>query len=287
MENHGISSKFYTEGGKYVQPTNYQEYTSVQIAALTGMSKDEVVYDTDLKLYFKYTGSLWIPAKQYPIITDTDVTTGAFAKDIIYFNSDKQKLVFKDNSNWHEIITSLIWDVLLSFDFEDGNIPTMFNIVNDTNNKWLIMPPANLGLAGNDSDYCLAISNDNGVTGNYSNNNISHIWFDFAVPTGISKWRMSSIWAGVAESTYDYIYVSQVPTSYTPVAGSNIPTGSGYKRLGNERYNEQSVWLKNEIEFDNSDSGNTVRIVITFRSDGSVINNPAGGFDNFLIETLK
>ncbi len=205
----------------------------------------------------------------------------------LYQNTDTKKVVYFDGLNINELLRTVQYEELLTVDFEDGLMPAFFNIVNDTNNDWLVMPVANIGLSGNTSNYCIGVSNNGGASGAYSQNDVCHIWFDLAVPTGISAWRMSALWCGIAESVYDYIYITKVPNTYIPTAGVNVPTTAAYTRVGNERYNEQTIWTRSEINFGNEDAGNTVRFVISFRSDGSVQNAPAGAFDDFKIEVLR
>ena len=86
-------------------------------------------------------------------------------------------------------------------------------------NNWVVGSAVNNG--GTQSLY---ISNDNGVSNNYTNNvsTVVHAYKDFEIPTGVSTAGIAFDWRALAESCCDYIRVWLVPTSFTPTTGTQI-----------------------------------------------------------------
>src|SRR5690606_20981602 len=86
-------------------------------------------------------------------------------------------------------------------------------------NNWVVGSAVNNG--GTQSLY---ISNDNGVSNNYTNNvsTVVHAYKDFEIPTGVSTAGIAFDWRAQAESCCDYIRVWLVPTSFIPTTGTQI-----------------------------------------------------------------
>ncbi|RYD92834.1 MAG: hypothetical protein EOP54_20155, partial [Sphingobacteriales bacterium] len=165
-----------------------------------------------------------------------------------------------------------------------------FGFVNGTQtNKWFY------GSAAGNVPNSIYISNDNGVTNNYTITSLSVVqaYRDIAVPAGTtaaSPALLSFDWLAVGEGCCDYLRVWLVPSSFTPVAGTQITAGTGRIQIGGN-LNAQTAWqnyLNTNVNLA-SFAGTTVRLVFEWRNDGSLGTAPAGAIDNinFQIPTCK
>ena len=201
---------------------------------------------------------------------------------VVFFNTTRGVYVAYNGVYWSEIKDNILWYILQSEDFESGVMPTNFHVVNDSSSKWVVGTAEKY--AGN---YGLYISNDGGATASYTNNQVSHFYFDINLPANMSRWRLRSFWKGVSEVNYDFtkVYLDE-NASYVPTAHNQVSTSATVYQVGSSQYNNQANWVEDTIEFDNSLAGTTVRIIVSFRSDGSVVNNPPTCLDNFYVEYL-
>ncbi|MFR0657371.1 hypothetical protein SB719_22775, partial [Pantoea sp. SIMBA_079] len=72
------------------------------------------------------------------------------------------------------------------------------------------------------------------------------------------------------ESSWDYLRVWLVPTSFVPTAGTQIAAGGGRIQVGGN-FNQQTTWqnyLNTTLNL-SSFAGQTMRLVFEWRNDGS------------------
>ncbi|WP_175621724.1 fibronectin type III domain-containing protein, partial [Chryseobacterium schmidteae] len=165
-----------------------------------------------------------------------------------------------------------------------------FGFVNGSQtNKWVY------GNAAGNTPSSIYISNDNGVTNNYTVTSLSVVqaYRDISVPAGTtaaSPALLSFDWLAMGEACCDYLRIWLVPSSFTPTAGAQITAGTGRIQIGGN-LNAQTTWqtyLNTNVNLATF-SGSTVRLVFEWRNDGSIGTPPAGAIDNinFLIPTCK
>ena len=159
-----------------------------------------------------------------------------------------------------------------------------FNTANDlylTNgtqtNKWFY------GSAAGNPVNALYISNDNGVSNTYTINSTSTVqaFRDITVPAGTTDATLAFDWKADGESTYDYLRVWLVPTSYLPVAGTQINAGAGRIQVGGN-FNQQTTWqnyLNTALNL-STFAGQTMRLVFEWKNDGSGGTQPPVAIDN-------
>lgn len=153
-----------------------------------------------------------------------------------------------------------------------------FGFINGTQtNKWAY------GSATGNPANSIYISNTNGTTNEYSTSSTSVVqaYRDILVPAGASIATLSFDWKADGESSYDYLRVWLVPSSFMPVAGAQITAGAGRIQLGNN-YNQQTTWqsyLNSTLNI-SSFAGTTMRLVFEWRNDSSGGNQPPVAVDN-------
>ncbi|ROH99395.1 fibronectin type III domain-containing protein [Chryseobacterium daecheongense] len=159
-----------------------------------------------------------------------------------------------------------------------------FNTTNDLGftsgtqpNKWYFG-----NVTGNPGN-SIYISNDNGVTNSYNVNSASvvHAYRDISVPTGTTLAYLLFDWKGFGESTFDYLRVWMVPSSFVPVAGTQITAGGGRIQIGGN-FNQQTTWqnyLNTAVNL-STFAGSTMRLVFEWRNDGIIGTQPAIAVDN-------
>ncbi|MDY0932462.1 fibronectin type III domain-containing protein, partial [Chryseobacterium sp. CFBP8996] len=164
---------------------------------------------------------------------------------------------------------------------QDFNTSNDFTLLNGTQvNKWAYGSAA--GNAGNS----IYISNDNGITNNYTITSLSVVqaYRDIVVPAGTTAFSPATLsfdWRAMGESCCDYLRIWLVPTTFTPTPGTQITAGAGRIQLG-ANLNAQTTWQTytntniNLATF----AGANVRLVFEWRNDGSIGTPPAGAIDN-------
>jgi hypothetical protein len=170
--------------------------------------------------------------------------------------------------------------------FETGSTFTAngWTVVNGTQtNQWFVGPLGQNG--GTNGAY---ISNDvAGATNSYLETiaSTTHFYRDVTIPAGQTILTISFDVKGIGElfsgTVYDYVGVSVVPTTTVPVAGTTLPAANlvGFY-WAKPTYTAATVGAA-------VTPGTTVRVVFTWRNDGSGTNGvtPAGGLDNIAIAT--
>ncbi|MBQ0152612.1 MAG: fibronectin type III domain-containing protein [Chryseobacterium sp.] len=153
-----------------------------------------------------------------------------------------------------------------------------FGFTNGTQvNKWAY------GAATGNTGNSIYISNDNGVSNDYTATTLSVVqaYRDIAIPAGATSASLSFDWKAQGESCCDYLRVWLVPATFTPVAGSQITAATGRQQLGGNM-NLQTAWQNYNNQNLNLApfAGTTMRLVFEWRNDGSVGTNPSAAVDN-------
>ncbi|KQR92586.1 hypothetical protein ASG01_11820 [Chryseobacterium sp. Leaf180] len=170
------------------------------------------------------------------------------------------------------------------------NAANDFALVNGTQtNKWFY------GTAFGNPGGSLYISDNNGTSNSYTitSTSVVQAYRDIAVPAGTTATTpaiLSFDWKAVGESSFDYIRVWLVPTTFTPTPGTQITAGAGRIQVGGN-LNQQAGW-QNYINTNvnlASFAGSTLRLVFEWRNDGSGGTQPPASIDNInlLIPTCK
>ena len=181
-------------------------------------------------------------------------------------------------------LASLPATIPYSCDFE-GSGSNGWDFVNGAQvNQWYVGSAVNNG--GSRSLY---ISNDGGLTNNYS---ITDISYSFAVRTftftDTGAYAYSFDWRAQGESSYDFIRTALVPASTNIIAGdycgfnnsNGVPAGG--ISFDDGRLNQQGSWQTRSGEFTITTPG-TYKWVILWRNDGSVGTQPPAAIDNMQI----
>lgn len=172
-----------------------------------------------------------------------------------------------------------------SFDNPADN--NQWNLVNGTEaNKWYIGTAA-----GNDSSdpHAIYISSNDG-TGNQYTGNASAVYAYREMVLTAGTYDYAFDWRCNGESTYDYLRVAVVPASVAITAGSYsgwsstaVPTGA-IALDGGSCLNLQTGWQTgNQGSFTINNAG-TYRLVLFWRNDGSLNNQPPAAVDNIIIQ---
>ncbi|MFP9100203.1 choice-of-anchor L domain-containing protein, partial [Flavobacterium sp. RHBU_24] len=168
-----------------------------------------------------------------------------------------------------------------SNDFETEN---GFTLVNGTEtNQWFY------GTAvSNSPSHSLYVTNDNGVSNNYTNNvnSVVHAYRDIAVPAGTSDINIGFDWRNAGESSFDYIRVYAAPVTYIPVAGNQTFPGDGIEQIGGDFVDNSSWSTFNQIYNASDFAGGTMRLIFEWHNDTSAGTNPAGAIDNLNISII-
>lgn len=139
-------------------------------------------------------------------------------------------------------------------------------------NQWYVGTAAT-GYTGNRCAYIGTASTNN--TYNVTASSVVHFYRDITFPAGQPNVSLSFSWKAYGESSYDYVRVYLLPTLTTPVAGALLVTG----QLGGD-FNLSSSWQTANIGLPCNLPGTTMRLVFSWRNDGSVGTNPPGCIDN-------
>lgn len=151
-------------------------------------------------------------------------------------------------------------------------------VVNGTQtNKWFCNTPGNPATPFAGSNCAYISNNASGTTYNYAINNASvvHFYRDVTIPAGEPYLNLQFRYKGQGESSFDYIQVFSIPTTTTPVAGTELTSG----QIGSTYYNLTGAWTLANINFCGT-PGTTIRLVFSWRNDGSVGTQPPGAIDN-------
>ncbi len=172
--------------------------------------------------------------------------------------------------------------VTFTDDFENSSGWTFTN--GTQANSWIIGTA--VAQAGTHSLY---ITNDNGTSNAYNTNSttVTHAIRDLAFPANSNEALISFNWKAQGESTWDYLRVWLVPSTYQPVEGVQISAeNSGGIQIENN-FNQQQDWqLYSQIYNVSAYAGQTRRLVFEWRNDGSGGTQPPAAVDNVQVKLL-
>ena len=162
----------------------------------------------------------------------------------------------------------------------DGVDNPAYTLNNGTQvNKWVVG-----GATFNSPAKSLYISNDNGVTNNYTDNVQAtvHAYRDIQLPASIptNQILFQYDWKSLGESCCDYLRVWIVPVTFTPTAGTQITAGAGRVQLGANLNNNNTWTTVNNVVNSTGWDGSIRRIIFEWRNDGSIGPSPAAAVDN-------
>lgn len=137
------------------------------------------------------------------------------------------------------------------------------------------------------------VSNNAGAAWAYTNSSISvcHFYRDITVPAGETDITLSFNWAALGETgSFDALMISVAPTSYTPAAST---TSLGSAGLAAPATTLRQLWASATpqsatIKIPSSLTGNcsapaTVRLIFTWKNDGSLGTAPPAAIDNISV----
>ncbi|MBQ0152297.1 MAG: fibronectin type III domain-containing protein [Chryseobacterium sp.] len=162
---------------------------------------------------------------------------------------------------------------------QDFSLDNDFKFENGTQlNQWYF------GNAAGNTGKSIYISNDNGVSNTYTLTTISttQAYRDIAIPAGSTTATFSFDWRAEGQTTLDYCRVWLVPTTYNPVAGTQITAAaSGGIQLGTY-FNQQDSWtnyLNTNVNV-SSFAGKTMRLVFEWRNNATLGTQNPIAIDN-------
>ncbi len=144
-------------------------------------------------------------------------------------------------------------------------------------NKWILGSATSNG--GTQSMYI----NNTGTNNNYNPAvaSVVHFYKDVSLPVGMTT-SLGFDWKGLGESCCDYVSVFLAPTTYSPVAGTQVP---GAYQLGSYIFNNQTTWQTFNYALP-SCGGSTMRLIFSWRNDGTIGTDPPGAIDNINIVAI-
>ena len=156
----------------------------------------------------------------------------------------------------------------------------------DLTNKWV------WGEASTRSNHYLYISNNNGVSCNYSITSPAMVYATKLFHFEEGWYRFQYDWLAYGERDYDYLRVALVPASVELSAGTSVPSGFSYQALptgwialdGGAQLNQNSWWQTTYSEI-NVPSGDYL-MVFAWRNDNSVGTQPPASIDNVSIRHI-
>lgn len=206
-----------------------------------------------------------------------------------------------------------VWNEALTGDTETFNLNgfsgNSWTVANDTTNFWTVGVSE---FSGSNDTFAAYITTANITTyyGDELNNldnkalaqytstaNVSHFYKDFTLTSASTLTFNWKCWGenGAAATNYDYGAVVITTTATTPTAGTEVSTAQAAAG-GNGRIGATTNLGKFNLTYGGADnnwrtetinlgaySGQTKRIVFTFKNDGSINNNPPFVLDNIKI----
>ena len=183
---------------------------------------------------------------------------------------------------WCCLMSAMLWttgaQAQATLPYTENFASNTFTFVNGTQtNKWAY------GSAAGNVANAIYVSNDGGTTNAYTITSLSvvHAYRDIIIPSGATLAQFSFQWKANGESSYDYLRVWLVPTSFTPTAGTQTTAGSGRIQVG-ANFNQQTTWqtYSNSALNVSTFAGQTMRLVFEWRNDGSGGSQPPAAVDN-------
>jgi len=174
--------------------------------------------------------------------------------------------------------------------FESGTTFSSNNWTNtlgtSTQNQWVVNTGATAGFSGTRCAYVSQNSSSTPPPQTYVTSTIraTHFYRNITIPSGETDITLSFNWLGQGEGVFDRMRVWVVPTSNTPVYGTEITaTGAaptGRIQVGAINYSSQATWTSTSFKLPIAYAGTTVRLVFEWRNDGSLGTQPPAAIDN-------
>ncbi|MCL2283984.1 MAG: YDG domain-containing protein [Fibromonadales bacterium] len=256
------------------------------LPVLTGTIEPKALAENAIVPIFKqiYTGAELTPV----VVVKDNLLTLIEDKDYTVSYTDNTEIgpatvTVTGINNYTGIITA-------KFEISDSHIPFVetfeygseWILVGTLTNKWAI------GTAtSNDGSYSAYISNNNGVANAYTLTSIStvHLYRDIVFPTSSTDFLMTFYAKGYGEASNDYMTLRYCAPSVTPTAGtatSNLLTNTNSTLLGT--YQGIANWTLQTVSLPASVfSGKTMRLVFTWRNNGSAGTQPPAAIDDINI----
>ena len=153
-------------------------------------------------------------------------------------------------------------------------------------NRWAVGNATNNG-----GQRSLYVSDDNGVTNNYTATQtaIVHAYRDIQIPATATNIGISFDWKGLGELN-DYFYVWAVPTSFNPVAGTGInaiTSGANSRiRIGDSFFNSANYQNYSYMFDATVFRGQTMRLVFEWRNNAITGTQPPASIDNVVVNEV-
>ena len=212
-------------------------------------------------------------------VTTTAATISGLTPNTTYYFWVRSACAGTDTSLWSGGSAFTTTQIPAAIPYNQNfNTANDFGFVNGTaTNKWAY------GSATGNTGNSIYISNNNGTANAYTINSAVtvHAYRDITVPAGTTISTFSFDWKGQGESTYDYLRVWLVPTSFVPTSGTQITAGSGRIQVGGN-LNLQGTWqnyLNSNLNI-TTFAGSAMRLVFEWRNDGSGGTQPPMAIDN-------
>ncbi|MBS7321342.1 MAG: gliding motility-associated C-terminal domain-containing protein, partial [Myroides sp.] len=201
------------------------------------------------------------PATSYDVYVRSDCNTDGF-------------------SYWVGPVTTTTTQIPADLDFEeDFEEDIEWTFTNEEQaNKWVVGTAVSNG--GTQSLY---ISNDEGVSNTYttSSTTVTHAIRDIALPDDIDAMGIGFDWKAIGESSWDYLRVWVVSSTFQPQASQQITALAGERIQIAANFNQSADWQTYYQELNVADfAGQTVRIVFEWRNDGGGGTQPPAAVDN-------
>src|SRR5690606_14085976 len=201
------------------------------------------------------------PATSYDVYVRSDCNTDGF-------------------SYWVGPVTTTTTQIPADLDFEeDFEEDIEWTFTNEEQaNKWVVGTAVSNG--GTQSLY---ISNDEGVSNTYttSSTTVTHAIRDIALPDDIDAMGIGFDWKAIGESSWDYLREWVVSSTFQPQASQQITALAGERIQIAANFNQSADWQTYYQELNVADfAGQTVRIVLQWRNDGSGGTQPPAAVDN-------
>ncbi|WP_048508433.1 fibronectin type III domain-containing protein [Chryseobacterium angstadtii] len=178
-------------------------------------------------------------------------------------------------------ITSACIPTTATFPYNESFAGDNFTFVNGTQaNKWFY------GSASGNPPNAIYISNTTATANNYNTAaaSVVHAHRNVSIPAGTTVCSVSFDWKAAGENAQDYLRIWLVPTTFTPVAGTQIAPAAGRIRVGTD-YNGQGTWqtyINTNVNL-NTFAGGNMRLVFEWTNNASGGTQPPATVDNILI----
>lgn len=127
--------------------------------------------------------------------------------------------------------------IIFNKTFEPGVLEDTITIVNDSLNKWIIN--STTSYIGSNSCYISNNSKDHQYDGSVAQ--VSHFYFDVKFPRLLSTANLEFDWRCLGEPGFDFLRVSLINPSITPIAGTEI---DHTRSIGSSKYQREITVIK-------------------------------------------